>query len=116
MLIRSDGVLARSQPPRSLVEMSATNLRAHSSVRNLWQRKFTITLLEASHLEAAFGPAAATQLTRILPRQPELEPKIDTNSPINLDIRETDIPRTDIYWGKTAETVGALREVHARFF
>ena len=116
MLIRSDGVLARSQPPHSPFELSATNLRAHSSLKNLWQRKFTITLLEASHLEAAFGPAAATQLTRILPRQPELEPKIDTNSPINLDIRETDIPRTDIFWGKTADGVGGLKEVHSRFF
>ena len=116
MLIRSDGVLARAQPPHSLVELSATNLRAHSSLKNLWQRKFTITLLEASHLEAAFGPAVATQLTRILPRQPELEPKIDTNSPVNLDIHETDIARTDVYWGKTPENVGALREVHSRFF
>ena len=116
MLIRSDGVLARSQPPRALVEMSATNLRAHCSLQNLWQRKWTITLLEASHLEAAFGPAAAAQLTRILPRQPDLEPRIDTNSPINLDIHETDIVRTDVYWGATPESVGALREVHARFF
>jgi hypothetical protein len=116
LLIRSDGVLARSQPPRSLVEMSVTNLRAHCSLQNLWQRKFTITLLEASHLEAAFGPAAAGQLTKILPRQPDLEPKIDTNSPLNLDIRQTDIPRTDIYWGATPDGVGGLKEVHSHFF
>src|SRR5712671_7580079 len=75
MLIRSDGLQARGKPPHSLVELSATNLRAHCSLKNLWRRKWTITLLEASHLEAAFGPAAAAQLTRILPRQPELEPK-----------------------------------------
>jgi hypothetical protein len=116
MLIRSDGVLARGQPPHSLVEMNATNLRAHCSLKNLWQRKWTITLLEASHLEAAFGPAAAGQLTRILPRQPQLEPAIDSNSPLNLNIQETDIPRTDIYWGETPESVGALKEVHSRFF
>jgi hypothetical protein len=116
MLIRSDGVLARGQPPHSLVEMSATNLRAHCSLKNLWQRKWTITLLEASHLEAAFGPAAAGQLTRILPRQPELEPAIDSNSPLNLDIHETDIARTDVYWGETPESVGGLKEVHSRFF
>src|SRR3984893_6187343 len=72
MLIRSDGVLARGQPPHSLVELSATNLRAHCSLKNLWRRKWTITLLEASHLEAVFGPAAAGQLTKILPRQSEL--------------------------------------------
>jgi hypothetical protein len=116
MLIRSDGVLARGQPPRALVEMSATNLRAHCSLQNLWQRKWTITLLEASHLEAAFGPAAAQQLTRILPRQPDLEPAIDSNSPLNLDIRETDIARTDIYWGKTPESIGGVKEVSSRFF
>jgi hypothetical protein len=116
MLIRSDGVLARGQPPHSLVEMSATNLRAHCSLKNLWQRKWTITLLEASHLEAAFGPAAAAQLTKILPRQPELEPRIDTNSPLNLEIQKTDIARTDIHWGATPESVGSLKEVHTRFF
>ncbi|HEV3243322.1 MAG TPA: hypothetical protein VGZ31_02805 [Chthoniobacterales bacterium] len=116
MLIRSDGVLARGQPPHSLVELSATNLRAHCSLKNLWRRKWTITLLEASHLEAAFGPAAAGQLTRILPRQPELEPPIDTNSPLKLDIQETDIARTDVYWGATPESVGGLKEVHSRFF
>src|SRR6478672_11125174 len=116
MLIRSDGVLARRQPPHSLVELSATNLRAHCSLNNLWQRKWTITLLEASHLEAAFGPAAAAQLTKILPRQPELQPAIDSNSPLNLEIRETDIARTDIFWGETPETVGDLKEVHCRFF
>src|ERR1700716_2463728 len=116
MLIRSDGVLVRGQPPHSLVEMSATNLRAHCSLKNLWQRKWTITLLEASHLEAAFGPAAAGQLTKILPRQPELEPAIDSNSPLNLEIQETNIARTDIYWGATPESVGGLKEVHSRFF
>jgi hypothetical protein len=116
MLIRSDGVLVRGQPPHSLVEMSATNLRAHCSLKNLWQRKWTITLLEASHLEAAFGPAAAGQLTRVLPRQPELEPAIDSKSPLNLDIQETDIARTDIYWGETPDSVGALKEMHSRFF
>lgn len=116
MLIRSDGVLARGQPPHSLVEVSATNLRAHCSLKNLWRRKWTITLLEASHLEAAFGPAAAGQLTRILPRQPELEPAIDSNSPLNLEIQETNIARTDIYWGTTPESVGGLKEVHSRFF
>lgn len=116
MLIRSDGLLARGQPPHSLVELSATNLRAHCSLKNLWQRKWTITLLEASHLEAAFGPAAAGQLTRILPRQPELEPAIDSNSPLNLQIQETDIARTDIFWGATPESIGSLKEVHSRFF
>jgi hypothetical protein len=116
MLIRSDGVLARGQSPHSLVELSATNLRAHCSLKNLWQRKWTITLLEASHLEAAFGPAAAGQLTKILPRQPELEPAIDSNSPLNLEIQETDIARTDVFWGATPESVGGLKEVHSRFF
>jgi hypothetical protein len=67
-------------------------------------------------LQAAFGPAAAAQLQKILPRQPDLLPAIDTNSPLNLDIRETDIARTDLYWGATPESVGRLREVQSRFF
>lgn len=116
MLIRSDGILARGQPPHSLVELGATNLRAHCSLQNVWRRKWTITLLEASHLQVAFGPAAAAHLQKILPRQPEIEPQIDTNSPLNLDIRETDIPRTDVYWGSKPESVGGLQEVHSRFF
>lgn len=114
--INSDGILVRGQPPHHLVEMSAINLRADYSLKNLWQRKWTITLLEASHLEAAFGPAAASHLQKILPRQPELEPRIDTKSTLIVDIRRTDIERTDIYWGLTSEDVGALHEVRSQFF
>ncbi|PYK29850.1 MAG: hypothetical protein DME57_08875 [Verrucomicrobia bacterium] len=116
MNIRSSGLLARGQPPHSLVELSAINLRAHCSLQNLWQRKWTVTSLDASHLEAAFGPAAATHLQHILPRQPQIEPQIDTKSPLNLDIRKTDIERTDVYWGETEESVGSLKEVHSKFF
>ncbi|HST30547.1 MAG TPA: hypothetical protein VLK27_06875 [Chthoniobacterales bacterium] len=43
LLIRSDGLLARGQPPHSLVELSATNLRAHCSLQNLWRRKWAVT-------------------------------------------------------------------------
>jgi hypothetical protein len=116
MNIQSSGLLARGQPPRSLVELSAINLRAHCSLQNLWQRKWTVTSLEASHLEAAFGEAAATHLQHILPREPELQPQIDNKSPLNLEIQKTDIERTDVYWGATPESVGSLKEVHTQFF
>src|ERR1051326_3920169 len=57
MSIRSDGIVARGKPPHSLRELSATNIRAHCSLQNLWRRKWTISVLEASHLQAAFGEA-----------------------------------------------------------
>ncbi|MFN2541852.1 MAG: hypothetical protein ABR514_06765 [Chthoniobacterales bacterium] len=116
MSVRSDGILVRGKPPRALVEMSATNLRAYCSVQNLWQRKWTVTRLEASHLQAAFGEAAAGQLQKILPYDPELQPQIETSSPLNLDIRETIIARTDISWGKTPDGIGGLKDVESRFY
>lgn len=116
MLIRSDGVLARGKPPRSLTVINATNIRAHCSLRNLLQRKWTVTLLEASHLQAAFGEGAAVNVQQILPRQPELEPRDDAESLVKVDIHETHIPRTDVYWGKTTDHVGGFKEVDSWFY
>jgi hypothetical protein len=116
MSVRSDGILVRGKPPRALVEMSASNIRAYCSLQNLWQRKWTVRRLQASHLEAAFGQAAAGQLQKILDRDPELQPQVETSSPLNLDIRETFIPRTDIIWGETPAGVGYLKDVEARFY
>lgn len=116
MSIRSDGLLVRGKPTRALIEMSAVNLRAHCSLQNLWQRKWTITRLQASHLQAAFGQAAAAQVQKILPTEPELQPQIETPSPLKLDIRETFVPRTDIFWGETPDAIGYLKDVEARFY
>jgi hypothetical protein len=116
MTLRSDGILVRGKPPRALTEMSGVNLRAYCSLQNLWQRKWTITRLQASHLQVAFGQAAATHLQKILPRDPELQPPIETSSPLKLDIRETLIPRTDVFWGEKPEMVGYLKDVEARFY
>lgn len=116
LTVRSDGILVRGEPARSLTQMSAVNLRAYCSLQNLWQRKWTITRLQASHLQAAFGRAAAANLQQILPNQPPLEPQIETSSPLKLDIRETVVPRTDIWWGDTAEAVGYIKDVEARFY
>ena len=116
MSIHSAGILARGQPPHHLTELSAINLHAYCSLENLWRRKFTITLLKASQLQAAYGQASAGQLQKILPAEPFLEPKQETESLLNIDIRETDIDRTDVYWGATAEDVGGLKAVSARFF
>jgi hypothetical protein len=116
MSVRSDALLVRGKPPRSLTEMRASNIRAHCSLQNLWHRKWTIKRLEASQLQAAFGKAAAAQLQPILPAEPPLQPQIDTNSPLNLEILETIISRTTVVWGETPETVGSLRDVEARFY
>ena len=116
MSVRSDGLRARGQPPRSLTTLQVSNIYAHCSLQNLWQRKWTITRLQASHLQAAFGRAAAGHLEKILPREPELQPQIETSSPLELNIRETFVPRTDVYWGEEEGAVGYLREVETRFY
>lgn len=116
MAIQSDGILVRGQPPRALAEMRAVNLRAYCSLQNLWQRKWTITRLQASHLQAAFGPAAAAQLEKLLPDEPQLQAQVETASPLKIDIRETLVPRTDIFWGEMQDAVGWLKDVEARFY
>lgn len=113
--LRSAGILVRGRPPHHLVELSAINLQARCSLRKLWQSKLTIPRLEASQLQAAFGEAAAAQLEKILPARPNLEPADDTESPIQIDIRETDIAQTDILWGDTVDSIGALKGVNTRF-
>jgi hypothetical protein len=116
MSVQSAGVLLRGQPPHHLTKLSAINLHANCSVENLWQRKFTITHLRASQLQAAYGEAAASQLQKILPAEPNLEPRDDTEPVLHIDIHETDIDRTDVYWGAEAENVGSLKNVQSRFF
>src|SRR3989440_1229583 len=116
MSIHTAEILARAQPPHHLTELTAINLHAFCSLENLWRRKFTIKLLRASQLQAAYGEAADAQLQKILPAEPYLEPKQETESLLNLDIRETDIDRTDVYWGAEAENVGGLKAVSSRFF
>ena len=64
----------------------------------------------------AFGTAASKQLGNILPAEPELQPQIDTPSPLKLVIRETIIRHTDIVWGENDESVGALRDVESKFY
>lgn len=115
LLLRSAGILARGRPPHHLVELSAINLQAHCSLGNLGQRKLTVPRLEASHLQAAYGEAAAARLEKILPGQPNLEPAEDTESLVQIDIRETDIQHTDVYWGSKPETVGGFKDVNVQF-
>ncbi|MEY2479375.1 MAG: hypothetical protein QOI04_302 [Verrucomicrobiota bacterium] len=113
--VRSDGLLVRGQP-HGLTEMRAVNLRAYCSLQNLWQRKWTITRLQASNLEAAYGAAAAAQLENILPRQPELQPQIETTDVLKIDIHETIVPRTEVVWGETPNSVGYFKDVEAHFY
>ena len=114
--VRSNGLLVRGQPSHGLTEMRAANLRAYCSLQNLWQRKWTITRLQASSLQAAYGTAAAAQLENILPRQPELQPQIETSDVLKVDIRETIVPRTEVIWGETPDTIGYLKDVETHFY
>ena len=116
MSVRSAGILLRGRPPHHLAALSAINLHADCSLQNLWQRKFTITRLTASQLQAAYGDAAAGKLQKILPAEPILEPRDDTEPVLHIDIHETDIDRTDVYWGADAENIGGLKAVSSRFF
>ncbi len=114
--VHSNGLLVRGKPSRALKELRAANLSAYCSLRDLWQRKGTINRLQAERLEVAFGTAAAKQLGNILPAEPELQPQVDTPSPLKLVIRETIIRHTDIFWGENDESVGALRDVESKFY
>ena len=114
--MHSNGILVRGKPPRSLKELRAVNLKASCSLRELWQRKWVINRLQAERLEVAFGVAAEKQLANILPAEPELQPQVDTPSPVKVVIRETVINHTDVFWGETDEAVGALRDVESKFY
>jgi hypothetical protein len=114
--VHSNGILVQGKAPRSLKKMCAANLKASCSLQELWQRKWLINRLQAERLEVAFGAAAEKQLANILPAEPELQPQVDTPSPLKLVIRETVIDRTDIFWGETDESVGALRDVESKFY
>jgi hypothetical protein len=115
LVIHSDGILVPGKPPRSLTQMSAANIRAYCSLENIWRRKWTVRRLQVSHLEAAFGHAGEAHLQKILPRDPELQPPLATTSPISIEIRETFVPQTDIFWGETPEVLGYLKDVEARY-
>jgi hypothetical protein len=116
MTVRSAGLLVRGKPPHSLTEIRASDLRASCSLQKVWQRKWTIRRLQVSQLQAAFGKAAAAQLKSNLPAEPQLQPQIETNSPLKLEILETIISRMSVGWGETPESVGYLRDVDARFY
>jgi hypothetical protein len=116
MSVRSDGLLVRGKPPRSLTEMRASDLRASCSLQDLWKRKWTIKQLQVAQLQTAFGTAAVSQLPPILSKEPPLEPQIDTETPLKLEILETIISRMTIAWGATPETVGYFRDVESRFY
>ena len=116
LAVRSNGLLVRGDPSHGLTEMRAANLRAYCSLQNLWQRKWTITLLQASNLQAAYGAAAAAQLENILPREPELQPQIETTDVLKIDIHETLVPRTAVFWGEKPETVGYFKDVESHFY
>jgi hypothetical protein len=114
--VRSGGLLAQGKPPQALVAVIANNISASCSLAKLIQRKWTINELEADHAQAAFGAAAGRLLKNDLPQQPALQPQIETPSVLKVDILETRIRQTDLFWGREEKTVGWLKNVETKYY
>jgi len=112
----SPGFLGKAAPPRALTELRAFSLWARCSLSELWRAKWRIDVLHVSHLQAAYGEAAASHIDRSEFHPPELKPPLQTESPLELDIRLLDVTQLDLYWGTTPERGGEFRKVHAQFF
>lgn len=112
----SSGFLGKASPPRALTEMRAFSLWARCSLSELWRAKWRIDILHVSHLQAAYGEAAASHIDRSEFHSPELKAPLETQSPLELDIRVLDVTQLDLYWGTTPERGGEFRKVHAQFF
>lgn len=116
MSISSRGFLAKAEPPRALTEMRAARLHARCNLAELWRGKWKIDNLTATHLQAAYGSAAAQLINRSEFSDPELVPRSQTESPIDVDIRKIDIVHTDLFWGGAPNEGGEFRDVHTNFF
>ncbi len=114
--VRSGGLIVKGKPGAGLTEMCATDLRASCSLAGLVRRRWTINQLQAAHLQAAYGAAAARLIHEDLPQAPPLEPAIDTPSPLKVEILETLVARADVFWGDEEKSVGGLRSVAAKFY
>ena len=116
MSVSSRGFLAKAEPPRALTEMRAAHLSARCNLTELWRAKWKIDNLAVHHLQAAYGTAAAQLIDRSEFPEPELVPRSQTESPLEVDIRKIDIVHTDLFWGGAPNEGGEFRDVHANFF
>ncbi|MEP6604254.1 MAG: hypothetical protein ABJB69_09925 [Spartobacteria bacterium] len=114
--ISSRGFLAKASPPRALTEMRASRLYARCNLNELWHGKWKIDNLWVAHVQAAYGEAAAQSINRKEFPIPEMFPPLLEESPIDLDLRNIEMARTDLSWGSTPEAGGEFRDVHANFF
>jgi hypothetical protein len=114
--ISSRGFLALASPPRALTEMRASRLEARCNLIELWHGKWRIDHLWVDHLQAAYGTVAAHLINRNESPAPELMPPLQTDSPIEVDLRNVDVARTDVFWGSAPDQGGEFRNVHANFY
>jgi hypothetical protein len=115
--ISSPGFLAQTSPPSACVEIRASRLHARCNLIELWHHKWRIDNLLIQHLQAAYGPASAWFINRNEFVDPELTPPLQSDSPIEIDLHEIHIAKTDLFWGDTPEQGGGeLRGVHTTLF
>jgi hypothetical protein len=112
----SEGFRAEGKDTTALTALRARSINARSNIAEVWHGKWRIETLTLEHLEAAYGSAAATQLSQDFPPGPPLEPPAESESPFSLDIRHTSIARTDLHWGAEPKTLGSLRDVATNWY
>ena len=95
--------------------MRAARLQARCNLAELWRGKWKIDNLAVNHLQVAYGSAAAQLINRSEFSDPELVPRSQTESSIDVDIRKIDIVHTDLFWGGAANEGGEFRDVHTNF-
>jgi hypothetical protein len=116
MSISSRGFIAKAEPPRALTELRGAQLSARCNLLELWRGKWKIDNLWVTHAQAAYGAAAAQLINRNEFPDPEVVPRSQTDSPIEVDIRKIDIAHTDVFWGGAPNEGGEFRDVHTNFF
>jgi hypothetical protein len=116
LFVSARGFLAKAEPPRALTELRGARLRARCNLAELWRGQWKIDNLTAEHVQAAYGSAAAQLINRSEFADPELLPRSQTESPIEINIRKIDMLHTDIFWGNAPNEGGEFRDVHANFF
>jgi hypothetical protein len=116
LFVSARGFLAKAEAPRALTELRGARLRTRCNLAELWRGKWKIDNLTAEHVQAAYGNAAAQLINRNEFADPELLPRSQTESPIEINVRKIDMLHTDIFWGNAPNEGGEFRDVHANFF
>jgi|GEM_PF-1304538 len=111
--VHSAGFEARSQRDKGLTRLLAERLDARCGIMDLWHGKVVIHHLTIGRLQAAYGGAAAKQITGDLPAHPELKAPDRRATPIKVDVQYTTVDSADILWGRKPETTGGLKNTAA---